>query len=301
MVSELIDKYLFLIRIIGESGDRGLRLEQISDRWEGRYSAEYPRRTFNNHREAIADIFGIEIACRRGDNVYYIPQGMDAIDSDRTRSWLVDTFTVNSLLTLGRERLSGRVSVERIPSGQNHLAPIMSAMLSDRILEITYKKYTGNQSETLHVEPYAVKEEQKRWYLVGFCREREAIRVYGLDRIGSVTETDSSFRMPKGFDIDRLFSESFGMYLADEGQAELIRFRTDVTQAKYLRDLPLHSSQTETGTDSDGMVNFAIRVAVNEALLMELTRLGAKIEVLSPESLRFKMKEIFENATKLYK
>lgn len=301
MVSELIDKYLYLIRILTEAGERGLTLEQISDRWERRYDAAYPRRTFNNHREAVGDIFGIEIACRRGENVYYIPQGMDALDSDRTRSWLVDTFTVNSLLTLGRERLSGRVSVERIPSGQNHLAPIMSAMLSDRVLEITYKKYTGNSSETLHVEPYAVKEEQKRWYLVGQCRERGALRVYGLDRIGTVTETQESFKMPGGFDVDRLFSESFGMYLAEDGQAELIRFRTDTTQAKYLRDLPLHPSQTETGTDRDGMVCFAIRVAVNEALLMELTRLGSKIEIISPEPLRARMKDIFEKAIGLYR
>lgn len=301
MVSELIDKYLYLIRILTEAGERGLSLVQIADRWERRYGAEYPRRTFNNHREAIADVFGIEIACRRGDNVYYIPQGMDALDSDRTRSWLVDTFTVNSLLTLGRERLSGRVSVERIPSGQNHLAPIMSAMLSDRVVEISYRKYTGTQSDIFHVEPYAVKEEQRRWYLVGLCRERGALRVYGLDRIGKVAETEDGFRMPKGFDVEALFAESFGMYLAEEGQAQLIRFRADKTQAKYLRDLPLHPSQTETGVDADGMVNFAIRVAVNEALLMELTRLASKIEVLSPAPLRQQLKGIFEKATELYK
>ena len=118
MVSELIDKYLWLTRLLVDAGHKGLTLSEISSSWEQRYGSEYPRRTFNNHREAIAEIFGIEIQCRRADNCYFIAEGEDTLSSDKTRSWLVDTFTVNKLLELGKQRLSGRVSVENIPSGQ---------------------------------------------------------------------------------------------------------------------------------------------------------------------------------------
>ncbi len=300
MVPELIDKYLWLIRTLTDAGDAGLTLGEIASRWEDRYDTPYARRTFNNHREAIEEVFGIEIACRRSDNTYYIAYGKDTLDSDKTRSWLVDTFTTGKLLELARQRLSGRVSVENIPSGKQHLTTVMEAMTADKVLEINYLKYTGPEVEALHVEPWAVKEQMKRWYLVGWCRERGALRVYGLDRIVSLRISEEGFRMKEGFDIDGLFAESFGMYLADPDDVQLISFRTDPVQARFLRDLPLHSSQTEGKTDEEGMVHFHLRVAGNEALMMELMRLGDKIEVLSPPEIRQDLSERLERAARKY-
>lgn len=301
MVAELIDKYLWLIRTLVDAGPDGLSLQEISSRWEDRYGSEYPRRSFNNHREAVADIFGIEIECRRSDNRYFIAEGSDTLDTDKTRSWLVDTFTVNKLLELGRQRLSGRVSVENIPSGRRHLAAVMEAMLSGNVLEIGYRKYKGGGEESLHVEPWAVKEYMKRWYLVGMCRERGAIRIYGLDRITALRKSEQTFTLIPSFDVDELFAESFGVYLADPEDVRTIVFRTDKVQARYLRDLPLHPSQIETGTDDEGRVTFAFRAGVNEALRMELLRLSDKIEVLSPKELRENLRETFERAAELYK
>ena len=59
MVSELIGKYIWLIQIINASGGRGLSLRDITSRYERRYDQPYSRRTFNNHRQAILEVFGI--------------------------------------------------------------------------------------------------------------------------------------------------------------------------------------------------------------------------------------------------
>ena len=110
MVSELIDKYIWLVQTFIDAGERGLSLPEIADRWTARYGGEsYPRRSFNNHREAVAEVFGIEIACNRSTNRYYIDAGESAVDKRQSVDWLVNTFTVNNLLTLSKERLSGRV------------------------------------------------------------------------------------------------------------------------------------------------------------------------------------------------
>ena len=190
--------------------------------------SRYSRRTFNNHRIAILDIFGIDIECDRGTNRYSIHYSDEALDKNKSVNWLIDTFTVNNLLTLGKERLSGRVGVEEIPSGRKFLTPIMQAMEDGMELEIVYGKYTSSTSETLHVQPFAVKEHERRWYLIGFCHERahvngtelrnndmRAWRVYGLDRIQSLSETETSFKMPKGFDVENLFRESFGVFFGE--------------------------------------------------------------------------------------
>ena len=297
MVAELIDKYIFLIQVLSDAGEEGLTLVQIGRKWSERYGGTYSRRTFNNHREAIAEVFGIEISCSRSDNRYYISYGRDATDRDATRDWLIDSFTVGNLLTLGKERLSGRVSVAEIPSGHIFLTTLISAMLADKLVEIDYRKYTSDESETLHVEPYALKESQSRWYLVGWCRERKGLRVYGLDRIKALRTREEVFRMKEKFDVDSLFAESFGVYLSDPDKVQNIFFKADRTQARYLEDLPLHPSQSVVERDGES-VTFAIRAQVNEAMEMEFCRLAGKVEVISPRSLRERLADIFHNAYK---
>lgn len=299
MISELIDKYIWLIQVFIDAAETGLSLDEICRKWEDRYNEPYSRRTFNNHRLAIQDSFGIEIECDRSRNRYLIRYGKEALDSESSISWLINTFTVNNLLSLGRERLSGRVSVEDIPSGHVHLTGIISAMLSNRQLEISYRKYDSNEDELLHIDPYAVKESERRWYLVGWCHERNAMRHYGLDRITSIYETHMSFRLPDGFDVEDLYRDSFGIYAALPDDVCTIRFRADEKQARYLRDLPMHKSQRELG-HRDGFVEFSIRTAPNDALYMELMRYGDKIEVTSPEDVRQRLGEEFRKAAARY-
>ena len=73
MVTELLQKYIWLVQTFIRAGERGLDLGEISDRWESRFGTEYSRRTFNNHREAVEGVFGISILCNRSTNRYYIP------------------------------------------------------------------------------------------------------------------------------------------------------------------------------------------------------------------------------------
>ena len=128
MVTELLKKYLWLVQTFIRAGERGLSLDEIMDKWEERFDSDYSRRTFNNHREAVYEVFGIDIQCNRSTNRYFIEYTEDVADENAETAWLINTFTVNSMLSLGKERLSGRVSVEDIPSGHRHLTSIRDAM-----------------------------------------------------------------------------------------------------------------------------------------------------------------------------
>lgn len=311
MVSELIGKYIWLVQSLIAAGDGGMTFKELNEKYSRRFGQAYSRRTFNNHRLAVADLFGIDIDCDRSTNRYFIPYSGDVLDNNESIGWLVNTFTVNSLLSLGKERLSGRVSVEEIPSGQKYLTAIMQAMEDGKELEIVYGKYSSDSSETLHVQPFAVKEHEKRWYLVAFCHERagadrrnddiNAWRVYGLDRITSLQVTDVSFRMPKDFDVDGIFSQSYGIYFPKAGQKPVtIRFKVTDEEARYLRDLPIHRSQMEEGAaKGDGRI-FRIRVIPNRNLTMEFCRHAGRLEVLEPESVRQEVREELEKAYKQY-
>ena len=128
MVTELLNKYIWLVNTFVRTGERGLSLDEICLKWENRFGSCYSRRTFNNHREAVEEVFGIRIGCNRSTNRYFVEYGSDVADENAETAWLINTFTVNNMLSLGKERLSGRVSVEDIPSGHLHLTSIMEAM-----------------------------------------------------------------------------------------------------------------------------------------------------------------------------
>lgn len=298
MVTELLRKYIWLVQTFIRAGEYGLSLDEISDRWESRFDSAYSRRTFNNHREAVEEVFGIRIGCNRSTNRYFIEGGDEVSDENAETAWLINTFTVNNVLSLGKERLSGRVSVEDIPSGHKHLTSILEAMTESHEISIAYQKYTSSEPDTYTLRPYAVKEYAKRWYLVGYCLEREAMRVYGLDRIKHLEIAETAFEMPKGFDVDSLFATSFGIYMT-EGKGQSITFRTSRTEAKYFRDLPVHRSQTEISADEDS-VTFSIFVCPDKNLIMEFCKYGSRVEVLSPEHVREAVAGELRSAASIY-
>ena len=298
MVTELLQKYIWLVQTFIRAGEKGLSLEEISAKWEDRFDSAYSRRTFNNHREAVEDVFGIRIDCNRSTNRYFVEYSEDVSDEDAERAWLINTFTVNNMLSLGKERLSGRVSLEDIPSGHNHLTSVMEAMTEGHVIRISYLKYTSSKADIYTLRPYAVKEFAKRWYIIGYCLERKALRVYGLDRVHSLDILEERFEMEKGFDVDELFATSFGIYLPEEA-AKTITFRTSATEAKYLRDLPIHSSQEEVSSDGR-TVTFSIFVCPNRNLIMEFCKYGDRLEVLSPESIRNQVASQLISAAALY-
>lgn len=299
MVTELLQKYIWLVQTFIRAGEHGLSLEEIIDKWEIRFDSDYSRRTFNNHRAAVEEVFGITIGCNRSTNRYFIKSGEDLTDESAESAWLINSFTVNNMLRLSKEKLQGRVSVEDIPSGHMYLTQVMEAMTENLEVVIDYHKYTKAEAETVTIHPYAVKEYAKRWYIVAFCEERKGLRVYGLDRVKRMEVTGRQFRMKSGFDVDEIFSTSFGIYLPN-GKGQIIRFKVSQKEAKFLRDLPIHRSQEEVGKDGDSVI-FSIFVCPDKNLIMEICKHGNRIEVLSPAEVREAVRDELAKALEQYR
>ena len=96
-----------------------------------------------------------------------------------------------------------------------------------------------------------------------------------------------------------MFATSFGIYIPQE-RAAVIKFRVPETEARFIRDLPLHKSQEEVSNDGK-TVTFSLFVCPDRNLIMEFCKFGGNLEVLSPESVRESVKAQFEEALKLYR
>ena len=179
-----------------------------------------------------------------------------------------------------------------------HTQQMELAMQENNAVEIMYRKYGAEKAGKRHVFPYGIKESAQRWYLVGWVRERGSCRVYALDRIERLSVLPETFSMPAGFDIDALFSTSFGSYLPS-GPAQKIFFRAFGNECSYIRDLPLHHTQKIESEDADSMI-FSIFVAPDRALLLEFLSHGPGIEVISPENVRQDIMEMTAEMAGIY-
>ena len=149
------------------------------------------------------------------------------------------------------------------------------------------------------MQPYCVKVFKQRWYVTGFCRERNALRTFSLDRIHSLTVLPTKFVYPADFDPAAYFASSFGIIAGDDFEVETVRLKVGGMHRLYVRALPLHPTQREVVLD-DWYSVFECRMKPTFDLKQELLSRGDAIEVLAPQSLRDEIAKEIENMRVLY-
>lgn len=296
-----LQKYTWLIETIRRAGKISHR--DLSDKWERCKDLSdckpLHRATFNRWRDNIFSQFGIIISCQRvGGYLYYIENPED-IDEDELKKWMLDSFAVGNLIGENLS-LKGRILVDQIPSGRDHLTTILEAMKENRVVNIIYKPFWYSHPFEIPVEPYCVKLFENRWYMLGHNLSKYTIRLYGLDRIESVEITNREYKWPKDFSASEYFSNYFGIVTDDRVKPERIVLRANKDHTPYLKSLPLHHSQ-ELIEDNGEYADFSLYLAPTYDFIMKLLHVGGMVEVISPASLRKTMKGWISDMYDLYK
>ena len=284
MAKELFNRYVWLIDMLQRYGR--LTRREIGELWlRSEYSDGKPmaRRTFMNYRQAIQEMFDVNIECDASTYEYYI-EDPEALQGSDARVWALNTLAVNSMLN-ERQELRERIVLENIPSGQKFLRFVFEAMKENRLVSLVYRSFRRSAGAHVLVAPYFVKLFRQRWYVVGLHMEERRIKTYALDRVSSLELSDRTFVYPEGFAPADYFKDCFGI-TCDERPVEEVVLRVPALQANYLRTLPLHESQVESERN-DCYSTFRYRVKITPDLEQEIYALGFwQVEVLAPQSLR---------------
>lgn len=300
----LFNRYVWLVDTIYRAGR--ITFEEINERWQrsslNETGEELPLKTFHNHKNAIQQMFDINIECnRRGGYLYYIEHAED-MEQGGVRTWLLNTFAVNHLINESHH-LKRRILFEEIPSGQRFLTQIIEAMRDSLTLEMTYQSFWNGTPRTFEVAPYCIKVFRQRWYVVACSTSDDRLRIYALDRIRELRTSEHLFILPDDFDPQAYFADSFGIAVDESYKPERIQVRVSGIQRQYLRTLPLHASQQETEiTDDSSVFEFYLRPTLDfqQELLTHAANTDSQIEVLQPQWLREEMKQIGLNLVEAY-
>ena len=257
---------------------------------------ELLQRTLQRDIHVIREVYNIEIKCNRSTNEYEITE-----DNDLYAQNLLEAFDVfRALQNYGN--LSEMIQFEkRLPAGTEYLSPLLRAIKEKRQVKLHYYKFWDRSSQTQErtIEPYLLKEAQRRWYVLAWDVEKEALRVFGLDRIKHLDdERGVKFQHPVPKDVEHYFDDSFGAWVDNERtQAEevVLAFRklpTDTVfipnPAKYLEAMPLHSSQQILKEEEEAIV-LRLRIKITPDFIKELLSYGKQVEVLTPAHLQEKL------------
>lgn len=293
MAKNFFKRYIWLVDLINRR--KYVSFKEISEAWMRSPLNEtgdpLSERTFFNHKDAIAGMFGIEILNDRSLGFYI---GRSDVGSDETSDWMLHTLCLNNVLHENAD-MKDRILMEKVPSSERFLTDIISAMRDFRVIRLCYQSFRHPEPFCFNVRPYCVKYFKQRWYLLG--DSDLGLRIYSLDRFVDMEELEEHFEIPKGFDAEEYFGNYFGVIIGEEPEDVKIRVVPD--QVKYFRTLPMHGSQRETAQE-DGSSVFSYHIAPTLDLVQEILSHGADVEVLEPAELRESVADIIAGMASRY-
>lgn len=290
--ASIFKQYVWLVDTIRRA--RRITLADIGERWQRTDLSEgrpLSRTTFNRHREAVEEIFGITIACD-ADNRYYIVDN-NLLTANTVQQWMLSTVTVSNIVGEARG-LHDRILLESIPTEGETLRLVVEAMQHNVKVHLTYRTYRSNNLSDWTVEPYCIKLFRRRWYLLCRLHDRGFL-VLSFDRINSLELTGDTFAIDPTFDANTFFAEYFGVMTDDRVPLQRIVLRAFGNERFALRDLPLHPSQ-KTLAQADDHVDFELYLRPTSDFLAHILSRGRWVKVISPDDIAQKINDLHKEA-----
>ena len=299
MGKELFSRYVWLLETIHRAGK--ITFEEINARWlrsELSGGETLSLRTFHHHRDAIEELFDINIECiKRGGYCYYI-EDTEELEKGCVRKWLLNSFAVDNLIVESR-KLKSRILLEEVPSGKRYLIPLIEAMRDGMIVEVDYQSFRQQVPANFEIEPYCLKLFRQRWYVVARSPHYNRVMIYSLDRILDFEVSEKTFYYPEEFNPQSYFDACFGIVADDDIGIETVQLKVYAPQDKYFDALPLHHSQ-RTVEVTEGHTVYEYRIRPTYDFVQELLSHGADVEVLQPSLLRSRLGDIAKEMVALY-
>ena len=305
-VPSLFKEYIWLVNTIKRA--RRISFAEIQEKWldtEMSGGVEFARSTFNRHKDAIQDIFGINIDCdRKGGYKYYIANEK-VLCEDTVQNWIVSTMSVNDVISDSRA-LHDRIVLQQIPCDE-YLETFINAMKRKVRVEVKYRRYESDNVTEVDFEPYCLKLFNQRWYVLAhFHRdatpekeERDYYGVYSFDRMQEVSLTNVKFEVRDDFDAQDYFSECFGVFASESTPAERIVLRAYNKQRYYLNDLPLHHSQKVIGR-GENYTDFEYYIRPTIDFCGHILSLANQLKVICPQSLADRIRQMAMDTLEMY-
>jgi predicted DNA-binding transcriptional regulator YafY len=174
---------------------------------------------------------------------------------------------------------------------------IFNALQDRKKLEINYLARSTNQEILRTISPLKLTNYKNAWYLDSWCHLRNGIRSFALEQIISASVlNEASIDIEQQQLVDH-FSGSYGIF---SGKPDKVaRLKVSAKMSQWVAKEQWHSKQ-KISFLNDGSIFLEIPYHQDLELIMDILRYGENIVVLSPDSLKEKVKSILEKTLSNY-
>lgn len=213
-------------------------------------------------------------------------KGLDSVSGTKKYSQLIDKLSVKNRSVYSS---SDHILVNLASYYKGSLAPkiemIQTAIDESRLISFQYYANSGESKRVL--EPYLIVFQWTSWYVWGYCRQKEDMRLFKLNRLWNLTVEDNIF-LPRTLpeydgDIENVFPDHYQVHALFHPSAKW-------------RLIEEYGIDCYTVAD-DGRLSFRFGFASKENLVSWILSFGNLAELIEPVHIR---DEIYSIVKKMY-
>lgn len=169
----------------------------------------------------------------------------------------------------------------------NFLYPIIQAILEQKTIQTVYHTQYRDETTERRIDPYFLVPRDQRFYLIGFCHQKQEIRTFRMSRFQQVELTNQSF--DKGdFNIRQYLKNTWSIERGDKPMTFKVKFSAEI--ARYIKEeeLFVHPRMKDL---PDGTLLFEVTVNNEREFLKWMLQYGPEAEIIEPKAVREKLKK----------
>ena len=159
---------------------------------------------------------------------------------------------------------------------------VTQAIAEKRRIQMRYDSASRGRVTRREVDPYRLWYASGGLYLIGYCHLRKEPRMFAVERIKSVTPTESPYQIPLHFDFEAFVEDSLTVMRGPRINVEL---EFDKATAAWAKDRVWHPSQQLTRLPG-GKLRMTLTVADSRELVGWILSFGSGVRVVKPDRLR---------------
>ena len=182
-------------------------------------------------------------------------------------------------------------------TSKNFFPDIGSALLKRKRLLITYYSRGTNETTEREISPQRLIHYRDNWYLDAYCHLRNELRSFSVDGIKSVALLNSKADDIPEKTLHENFAESYEIFSGKATQRARLRFTPE--RSRWVAAEQWHGQQVGS-FEKDGSYILEFNYNQDPELVMDILKHGSGVEVLTPTSLRKRIKDELIKALERY-
>lgn len=155
----------------------------------------------------------------------------------------------------------------------------------------------STEREDFLFEPYALLFSVRAWYALGRRDGREGVRCLKLSRFTRVSPTDSAYKIPKGFTVEKHLGNAWRLIPGPVEHDVVLRFEAPISET--VADTRWHPTQT-IEHDADGSITMRVCVAGLDEIVWWVLSMGPSCRVVEPAELAERVRDLAARTAALY-